>query len=202
MPGEFRENPFSARCVRPGAIAYAFRGPGGREAILARFAAAGRTGQIVGPHGGGKSALLADLIGSWTEAGERVVLCELHDGQRRLPRRFWSELGLARPTLLAVDGYEQLSFWAARGLRRFCRRRRIGLVITAHRSMGFPDLARCAPSLETVEKLVGGLLGGEAPWLTGEALAACFDKHAGNVREILFELYDLYEDRRAAARSR
>jgi hypothetical protein len=196
LPEQSCENPFSTRRVRPGAIAYEYAAPAGRQAALARFEAAGRRGQIVGPHGSGKSALLADLVRCWQRAGERVLLSELHDGQRRLPRRFWSDARRERPTLVAVDGYEQLGFWARRGLRRFCRRGGIGLVVTAHKSMGFPDLARCAPSLETVERLARGLLGGEAPWATSEMIAACFEKHGGNVREVLFDLYDRYEDER------
>jgi len=87
-----------------------------------------------------------------------------------------------------------LGFAARRGLRRFCRRGGVGLVVTAHKSIGLPDLARCAPSLETVERLARGLLGGDARWATRELLAACFARHGGNVREVLFELYDRYED--------
>jgi|LSQX01.2.fsa_nt_gb hypothetical protein len=194
LPEQPCENPFSTRRVRPGTIAYAYAAPAGWRAALARFEAAGRRGQIVGPHGAGKSALLADLIRHWKRAGERVLLCELHDGQRRLPRRFGPDARRARPTLVAVDGYEQLGFAARRGLRRFCRRGGVGLVVTAHKSIGLPDLARCAPSLETVERLARGLLGGDARWATRELLAACFARHGGNVREVLFELYDRYED--------
>ena len=42
-------------------------------------------GEILGPHGAGKSALLATLIPAVERAGRRPVLVELHDGQRRLP---------------------------------------------------------------------------------------------------------------------
>jgi hypothetical protein len=39
------------------------------------------------------------------------------------------------------------------------------------------------------------LAGRESPF-TSKELAACFSRHGGDLRETLFELYDLYEQRR------
>jgi len=190
MPGE---NPFSTRFVRPGAIPYRFSPERDLTRLLDRFQQIGRTGQIVGPHGGGKSTLLADLVRLWEQNGERVTVFELHDGQRRLPVHLVGLLRDTPTTLIAVDGYEQLNWCARRALRRFCRRRQIGLNVTSHRSMGIPDLARCAPSLALLEQLVRGLLPDGSPQIDCESVRRAFHRHAGNVREVLFELYDLYE---------
>ncbi len=56
-----QSNPFSTRFVRPGALAYRF--PPGESAatLVERLAASGWRGQIVGPHGSGKSTLVAAL---------------------------------------------------------------------------------------------------------------------------------------------
>lgn len=59
--------------------------------------------------------------------------------------------------------------------------------------MGIPDLARCAPSLALLEQLVRGLLPDGSPQIDCESVRRAFHRHAGNVREVLFELYDLYE---------
>ncbi len=161
--------------------------------LIARFEAVGRTGQIVGPHGSGKSTLLADLIQLWEETGERVVVVELHDGQRRLPICLTTLQREESPTLIAVDGYEQLRPTAQRSLRRFCRRCQVGLVVTSHASMGIPDLARCTPCLALAEQLVRDLLAGEEGRITDDDVRRSFHRHDGDVREVLFEMYDLYE---------
>lgn len=189
------ENPFSTRFVRPGAITY--RLPPGNElnALITRFKTIGRAGQIVGPHGGGKSTLLADLVRLWEQAGERVVVIELHDGQRRLPIRLAELQRDEAPTLIAVDGYEQLARHSQSSLRRFCHRNSIGLVVTTHRSMGIPDLVRCTPSLTLAESLVRHLMKGETIRISTDEIRCSFHRHDGNIREVLFEMYDLFESR-------
>ncbi len=187
------ENPFSTRFVRPGAVAYKLSLGHDLAGLAVRFETIGRAGQIVGPHGSGKSTLLADLIRLWESKGERVLLIELHDGQRRLPTRLPDLARTETPTLIAVDGYEQLSRGAACGVRRFCRRHRLGLVVTTHCSMGLADLVRCAPSLSLVTRLVRDLLADtENPIADGD-IRRSFHHHEGNVREVLFEMYDLCE---------
>lgn len=188
-----RENPFSTRFVRPGEIPYRLSPSCDLQALVARFESRGRLGQIVGPHGSGKSTLLAELIRRWESSGERVVVVELHDGQRRLPLRLSTLLHNESPTLIAVDGYEQLNRFNRRSLCRFCRRKGIGLVVTAHQSMGIPDLARCAAGVATVEEVVRHLLHGETTGITTEMIRDSFHRHDGDVREVLFELYDLVE---------
>ena len=61
-------------------------------------------------------------------------------------------------TLIVVDGYEQLSRWNRWRLRRYCRRKGLGLLITAHADMGLPWLYRTqcdqAIALAVVERLL------------------------------------------------
>ena len=187
------ENPFSTRFIRPGAVAYKLSPHHDLGDLAARFETLGRAGQIVGPHGSGKSTLLADLIRLWNHKGERVLLLELHDGQRRLPYRLADLARDESPSLIAVDGYEQLSRHAARGVCRFCRRQRLGLVVTTHCSMGLPDLVRCAPGLPLVTRLVRDLVAGKENAIADEDIRRSFHRHEGNVREVLFEMYDLCE---------
>lgn len=188
-----QENPFSTRFVRPGAIPYKLSPGNNLEGLIQRFDAIGRTGQIVGSHGSGKSTLLADLIRLWNQCGERVHVIELHDGQRRLPIRLTDLQRAESPTLIAADGYEQLGPSAKHDLCRFCRRNRIGLVVTCHRSMGLPDLIRCTASLTLVEQLIRDLLAGKESPITVDQIRSSFHRHDGNVREVLFEMYDLHE---------
>lgn len=192
--GLVAENPFSVRHVRPGAIAFRFPPGQSCRSLLERLRAHAWWGQIVGAHGSGKSALLATLIPAVEAAGRRVVLVELHDGQRRMPPGWDRRLPAAGDCLVAVDGYEQLRGWNRRRLRSFCRRRGLGLLVTTHQSMGFADLARCAPSLETARRLVEQLTRRHPTSLSHDRLAESFHRHQGNLREVLFELYDICEE--------
>ena len=110
-PNTFAHNPFATRHVRPGAIPYCF--PPGIDAarLVERLAAAGWRGQIVGPHGSGKSTLLATLLPAIEGRGRHPRLIALHDGQRRLPERLERMPTLDEPTVIVVDGYEQLGLW-------------------------------------------------------------------------------------------
>jgi hypothetical protein len=189
-------NPFSAARVRPGRTPYRF--PKGQTAgkLIERFQQNGWWGQIVGPHGSGKSALLAELIPLIEQAGRTTFRIELHDGQRRLPVNLRREIDLASKPVVIVDGYEQLSRWARFRLRRFCRRHRIGLLITAHVSMGFADVARTATGLSQIGEIVEQLVGSDPFKITSAEIAGRFAAREGNIRELLFDLYDVYEERR------
>ena len=235
------ENPFCTRCVRPGAIPFLFDRRAGilpaagdcsagilpacstdrqdacattAAALVARLCAANWRGQIVGPHGSGKSALLATLVPVIERAGQRVLLLELHDAERTLPRNFWRGPELASCTLLIVDGYEQLGRWTRFRLDRFCRRPRLcrtgfqpvpdelethpterrttfqvvpnelethptGLLVTAHASVGLPDLFRTAVDRELACRIVAQLQRGYRLLVTAHDVAECFLATAG-----------------------
>jgi hypothetical protein len=190
------ENPFCSRRVRPGGTAFLFDPGQSAAALVDRLRGAGWRGQIVGPHGSGKSALLAALIQAVEQAGRHVVLVELHDGQRRLPRDFWHGESLHAAALVVVDGYEQLSRLSRWLLRRFCRRRGSGLLVTAHAPVGLPDLCGSSVSRARAEQIVEQLQAGHAVLVGPQDVADRFARHNGNMRETLFDLYDLYEARR------
>lgn len=189
-------NPFSTRHVRPGAIPFRFPPGKSAQGLLERLERNHWQGQIVGPHGSGKSALVAALVDLIERTGRRPCLVELHDGQRRLPlsRREASTLGPG--TVLIVDGYEQLGAWSRFTLRRLRRRRGFGLVVTSHQSVGLPDLFRATTSLALAHEIVRDLLGGEPSPVAPDEVDRPFTSREGNMREILFDLYDLYEQRR------
>jgi hypothetical protein len=195
LPG----NPFSTRHTRPGAMPFLFPAGEGAETLIGRLRRNGWRGEIVGPHGTGKSALLMALVPAIERAGQTPLLVTLHDGQRRLPLDVNRESQLQPPTLLIVDGYEQLSRWSRFWLKRLCRRRGLGLLATAHDSVGLPELYRTAADAELFQKIVEQLMAGQpCPWNVAD-LTARLARHGGNLREALFDLYDLYEQRGPAA---
>lgn len=193
------ENPFCTRRIRPGAIPFIFPPGQNAETLVDRLRQAGWWGEIVGPHGSGKSTLLAALTAAIERAGRQTVLVALHDGQRRLPLELRSDPRLQTPVVLVVDGYEQLSLWSRLVLKRFCRRHGAGLLVTAHQSVGLPMLCQTVASLSLARQIVAALMGGREPPFTPEEVSQCLSRRGGDLRETLFDLYDLYERRRPSS---
>jgi hypothetical protein len=190
-------NPFATRFVRPGAVPYFFP-PGESAATLAgRLRETGWWGQVVGPHGSGKSTLLAALLPELRRAGLEPLVATLHDGQRRLPGEVWRAEWRAA-TVVVVDGYEQLSGWQRFRLKRRCRRYGCGLLVTSHGTVGLAELYRTPVAEETAERVVEFLLARSEQAVTPEEVRGRLSARAGNLREALFDLYDLHELRREA----
>jgi len=185
-----RRNPFAAQRIQPGAIPYVFPEDNGLAALIERLRRLGQA-QIVGPEGTGKSTLLAALLPHLRQSWY-VRTFALRWRQRFLPPEAWTFAD--GPALLVIDSYEQLRFWTRWRLQGHCRRQGISLMVTGHQSLGLPTLVRTGVSAELAGRLVGELLTKEQQRLLGElGLADRLRRQGGNFREVLFELYDLYE---------
>ncbi len=197
LGGSFHaENPFSTRHVRPGALPFLFPPGQDAEGLVETLRARGWQGAIVGPHGSGKSALVAALVRALEQAGRKAILIELHDGQRRLPIDL-RRVDARASAVVIVDGYEQLSHWNRWRLRRQCRRRDFGLLVTSHQPTSLPLLFRTSTNAALAQEIVRLLLGGQTDFVEADDLAERLECHGGNLRELLFELYDVYEQRGA-----
>jgi hypothetical protein len=190
-------NPFCARRVRPGAVPFFFPDTLSPAALVRRLREAGWRGQVIGPHGSGKSTLLAGLRPHLEAAGRELLPVVRHGGERSLPAGFWERLASLGPTgLVVVDGYEQLGAWSRWRLWRACRRRGLGLLVTAHAGVGLPLIHRTAVTPELALRVVGHLTVGSARLVGDGEVLARLAARGGNLREALFELYDLHERRR------
>jgi hypothetical protein len=184
------------------------------EQVVAQLSAQGWRGEIIGPHGSGKSSLLEALKPALESAGCRIQAIALRDGQRWLPRGFaaWERDAPAGPPqqdgaagaspshgarrLMIVDGYEQLGCLQRLWLKRRCRRASAGLLVTSHAPTGLPTLVTLVPDVELVQRLVARLARRAATRITPADVAASHAVHGSNVREILFDLYDRHERHR------
>lgn len=164
------------------------------EDLLDRLAALRYRAAVVGPHGSGKTTLLEDLAPRLAARGFRIRTITLKEAHPRLEARDRSLLrSLAPRDCLLLDGAERLGRLAWLGARYRCRAAG-GLVVTTHRPGLLPMLIECRTSPELLAGIVSDLLGPEAHRLqvTPEEL---FRRHAGNLRDAIRELYDLYAGR-------
>lgn len=186
-------NPFATRWTRPGAIPYRFPPGDSLQQTVSRLSAHGWKGQIIGQHGSGKSSLVANLVPALLSAGRTARGFDAGDGRRppgcrRPPAHDWTPR-----TVVIVDGYDRLSRWSRMRLFRGVKRCGCGLLVTTHAPCRLPVLAHLQPDLDTVLHLVDYLLADDAWPIRREDVIASFHRQRANVREVLFDLYEVYE---------
>jgi len=188
-----RDNPF--RSDRLLSVRYQLQG-GSWETLFARFETLGRRAAIVGPQGSGKTTLLEDLSSRFRERGYVIRALRLDAETPRFDEAFLEDFfpSLGPRDLILFDGAEQLS-WLA--WTRFERRSRAagGQLVTLHQPGRLRTLIETRTSPELLDGLVGQILGDRAgdvrPLTRG-----LFEKHGGNLREALRELYDHFSGAR------
>jgi hypothetical protein len=181
-----RDNPFAVQRVLE--IRYRLSGTSWDE-LMARLASLRFRAALVGLHGSGKTTLLEDLGARLEERGFRLRRATLHAGDRRLSAAQRRDL-LQDPSssdVLLLDGAEQLGRFAWREVRARSRAAG-GLLISSHLPGLLPTLHECWTSPELLEQILRELLG-EA---MGLPAADLFVRHAGNLRDALREMYDVY----------
>ncbi len=189
-------NPFSATRLRPGTIEFVFE-HGRNLAQLVDLLEANRwLGEITGRHGTGKSTLLAALTPAIEARGRSVNAITLSAGQRNLPHGYLASLRSAAGSGVAViDGIEQLDAWSRLGLKRTCRMCDAGLLAATHRSAKLPCIYQTAIDVPRAWKVVERFQQGYPPLVRIGDLVERLAQRQFDLRESLFDLYDLYEQR-------
>ena len=195
------ETPFCSRRIKPGAIPFYFPEGISNQTLLEILCLNAWCGQIIGPHGSGKSTLLASLLPEVEKCGRRIVHLELQDGVRNLPLSEEEFAQLDEKSQLAIDGYEQLSFWERRKIRRKSEKQKFGVIVLGHEPLEYPDLYQTSRELSTAKLIVSRLLENTIVRIPDSVVEEHFRQNNGNLREMLFSLYDVYEEAYSNLRS-
>ncbi len=195
----FARNPFATRYVRPGALEFLFPPTWNVSRLLDRLQRHDGWGQICGPHGTGKSTLLATLIPALEKAGRTVHLVVLRQGQRRWPPQVAPLNTWDRSSQIVVDGFEQLGWLARHRLYRGCQLQKSGLLVTTHHPIKLPVVWSTQTSLPLARQLLERwLTEAERRRVPRDAVETAFIQCQGNLRETWFRLYDLFPTQPAA----
>jgi hypothetical protein len=187
-----RDNPFAVQRV----LAIRSRLAGVTwEDLVDRLATLDFRAALVGLHGHGKTTLLEDLAPRLEERGFRLRSVTLRAGERRLTAAQEETLfaDLSGRDLLLVDGAEQLGRLAWLRLRRKSHAAG-GLVVTSHRPGLLPTFHECRTTPELLAGIVRDLLGPEAEGVSPDP-EDLWQRHRGNLRDALRELYDVWAAR-------
>lgn len=193
-PDRLPTNPFATRFTRPGMLPpLDVDGAPLDAARLAWGLAPGCVVTIEGPHGHGKSTLLAAILAAARTAGREATLVRV-----RSVRDSWrpvaAALGADRGACLGCDGWERCLPGVATAIRFIAAMRRLSVVVTAHAPAGLPVLARCGTSRRLFAALVARLPG-HGGVIDARDIEDAFDRHAGDLREAFYDLYDRFERR-------
>ncbi len=211
-------NPFSAAAVSGGRLPFMFSDSSAERELLDTLDRHRWVGQIVGPHGSGKTTLTHHL---WKETQTQfgslvqITIRSTKDIQRRVSgkrgRRLFVVDGLERLSMmnrwLFLGGFVGPAFAGPAFGRRQESGQADGLIATVHRRLPWlPTVFETTFDEVLLNRLVKELLG--ASWNTKcsdndggvfvgqqwtEISCALLQRYGGNGREILMELYDLYE---------
>ena len=191
-------NPFETRYIRPSSIEFV---PNGCDPITLSQQISQTKGpfQIVGPHGSGKTTLTFEIAKHLLDLGIGARWITLRkQGRFRLPSVLHpttpASAGSAdtKSQVIFVDGIETLTI-LNRAIMLKSNSPANKIVVTTHRALyGVKQLFKTESTLAhfkmICEKLIGHI---DDSWES--KIKAAFQNHGANIREALFELYDVFE---------
>lgn len=147
---------------------------------------------IVGNHGSGKTTLLESIVIKLIELNYKPKLLRLNTEKPNFPKSFLREFSrsLKKTDIVILDGAEQLNFLSWQYFK-YKIQNAGGLIITTHKEGRLPTLYKCEASYKILDQILFELLGIQAKKLE-ENSQKLFDKHQGNIRDVLREYYDIY----------
>lgn len=189
-------NPFSSHLLEPARGGYIFPPSHSLEQIIQSLEQHAWRGELTGKHGAGKSTLLSDICATLEKRGKRTVWWQSSDRQRLPPASWLSDI--RRADVIACDGAERLLPGLLLFLRAITRLMGRGFIVTSHRKFGIGAVIpiKADPHL-LAQKFDVNHVTELSPnqWL--DKIKVDLERHDGNAREVLFDLYEEYENQYA-----
>ena len=193
---QIERNPYSTCFTAPGKMSFIFPEPGQPEQIFTQFKLNGFQGQIVGPHGCGKTTLTITL---------ETYLDSRFDGIRRITiRKDGAISGNIRrkngrnfdgATLYVIDGIENMPWLHRRIFLKFIRSSAGGLLLTTHCAVkGIPVIYQITPSFLIFHKIISQISPDHL--IDEQQLKQIFTQNNSSIRESLMALYTIWENDR------
>lgn len=213
-----RVNPLATRYVAPGRLPWISDDIKSLDRFAENFSKT-RRAQIVGVHGSGKTTLLEHFVPRiGTPVYRHDVSGEawgkLESSQYDRNSVVWLTLRNAHPVMeslrsvlrlprfagvLVLDGFEQLDALQRWKVKWWSRKMQCGLLVTAHRSVGLPLLLQTNVNEQLAQRVLRQAfwtVEGQIdlpPALERLPWRKMLDKHRGNLRECLMDVYDQIE---------
>ena len=202
-------NPFSTRFHAPGALPWLSQAGPDPSALAERLVAADVPMAIVGPHGSGKSSLALAVAhelqhrSGWSVVRAVVDRRGAVEYEQLDPSKFRS---CDNPSIVLLDGVERCNWWRRRRVVQTARRTIDRVLLTLHDPASCTVLHELRPTIESAQRVVKRLLEHHSADRHPEPdlVERLFREHRGNIRDLLFDLYDWWEEttRRASTAPR
>ncbi|MCK5000542.1 MAG: hypothetical protein KAS23_13450 [Anaerohalosphaera sp.] len=152
---------------------------------------------IVGQHGRGKSTLLrqiAQRLNSDSVPARLIFINDTVPFTSSMQKSFIRDIH--PDSVVLVDGIDQLGWFRRHRLLRCLSKKCRGILVVSHGRSKLPTLTECTSSPELLTQLVKTLLSHQSlPMIDNAMIKDIFQRHNGNIRNCLSELYDYYADK-------
>lgn len=213
-----QQNPFSAIYITPGAQPFSLPGRQTWVGLHAEFCTSGRRGIVLGQHGVGKTTFLASLMQEWKvfypEAAGWLV-CRVQGRQQQSMMQLRQRVApggqglttlepaqpislemlfdkMTQVQMVIIDGFEAWPWLTRWRFSRRLRRSKAGIILTSHSMTPLPTLIQLQPDFKDFDQLIRHWQPSVEP-VEKPVLLDVWQRHQGNLRECLFDLYQRWE---------
>ena len=193
---QIERNPYSTCFTEPGRLPFIFPESWQPQQLLTEFERHGFQGQIIGPHGCGKTTLTMTLepsLRSNFSGIQRVTIRKDGAVSGGIPSK--GNQNLNQTTLFVIDGIENLRWLQRRIFVKFIKRSAGGLLLTTHRAIkGIPVIYQITPSFQIFSRIVSQISPNQQ--FDTQRLEQIFAQNNLSTRESLMSLYTIWEEDR------